>query len=65
MAVTYSVLDLKAHYRVLKYMIATLKLIPQKPDTLHDILAKKIFYLYSQNYETFLPQVASLYVDMN
>ncbi len=55
----------KAHYRGLKYMIETLKLIPQKPDTLHDILVKKILYLYSQNYETFLTQVASLYVDMN
>ena len=28
----YSVLDLKAHYRGLKYMIETLKILPQKPE---------------------------------
>ena len=33
--------------------------------TSNHVLAKKIFYLDSQNYETFLTQVASLYVDMN
>ena len=27
----YSVIDLKSHYRGLKYMIETLKILPQKP----------------------------------
>ena len=30
----FSVLDLKAHYRGLKYLRETLKILPQKPDTI-------------------------------
>jgi len=37
---TFSVLDLKAHYRGHRYVTETIKLLPQKPD---DVLLAAIF----------------------